>query len=158
MIGIEQSPEMLALARQRLHRLALGNVLLIEAPIEEARISAAADAMLFCYTHDVLRSDRALKNLFSVAKPGTRVSLCGAKLYPRWLAPLNIWVGRRAYGLEGLDRPWSLLATYYCPDFAVTDTYFWGSGYVGAGTYRQSQHAHRGAGSGASERYLSTAS
>lgn len=157
-IGIEQSPEMLALAQQRLHRLALGNVLLIEAPIEEARISAAADAMLFCYTHDVLRSHRALKNLFSVAKPGARVSLCGAKLHPRWLAPLNAWVRRRVYGysstVEGLDRPWSLLATH-CPDFAVTDTYFWGSGYVGAGTYRQSQHAHRGA--GAPERHLSTA-
>ena len=143
-IGIEQSSEMLALARKRLQGLALANVLLIEAPIEEARLSTVADAMLFCYTHDVLRSPKALKNLFSFAKPGTRVALCGAKFYPRWLAPLNAWVRWRAYGylstVEGLDRPWSMLATY-CPDFAVADTYFWGSGYVGTGTCGRTQRA-----------------
>ena len=137
-IGVEQSPEMLGLARERLSRLAWRNILLIESSIEEAVLPAKANAMLFCYTHDVLRSPNALKNLFSSARSGARVAACGAKWYPRWLAPLNLLALWRTYGylstIDGLDRPWSLL-TSYCPDFTVRDTYFWGSGYVGAGTF-----------------------
>ena len=137
-IGIEQSPEMLAIARERLSRVALPNILVIEASIEKAVLPVKADAMLFCYTHDVLRSSAALQNLFASARPGARVASCGAKRYPSWLAPLNLWVMWRAYGylstIEGLDRPWSLLASY-CPDFTVRDTFFWGSGYVGTGTF-----------------------
>lgn len=137
-VGIEQSPDMAALARRRIEDLALANVSLVEAPVEEARLDEPADAMLFCYTHDVLRSPAALRNLFAAAKPGARVAVCGAKLYPWWLSPLNAWVRRRAYGymttVEGLDAPWSLLAGY-CPDFAVRKTYFFGSGYVGTGRY-----------------------
>lgn len=137
-VGIEQSPDMAALARRRIEDLALANVSLVEAPVEEARLDEAADAMLFCYTHDVLRSPAALRHLFAAAKPGARVAVCGAKLYPWWLSPLNAWVRRRAYGymttVEGLDAPWSLLAGY-CPDFAVRKTYFFGSGYVGSGSY-----------------------
>ena len=137
-IGIEQSPEMLALARERLGRLKWRNIVLIEAAVEEAVVPAKADAMLFCYTHDVLRSGDALKNLFASARPGARVASCGAKRYPLWLAPLNLWVLWRTYGylstIEGLDRPWSLLASY-CPDFTVRETFFLGSGYVGRGTF-----------------------
>ena len=137
-IGVEQSPEMLALARDRLSRLAWRNILLIEASLEEASLPAKADALLFCYTHDVLRSAAALRNLFCSARPGARVATCGVKRHPPWLAPLNVLVLWRSYGylstIEGLDRPWSLLASY-CPDFAVRETFFWGSGYVGNGTF-----------------------
>ena len=137
-IGVEQSPEMLALARDRLSRLAWRNILLIEASLEEAHLPAKADALLFCYTHDVLRSAPALRNLFRSARPGARVATCGVKRHPPWLAPLDVLVLWRTYGylstIEGLDRPWSLLASY-CPDFTVRETFFWGSGYVGNGTF-----------------------
>jgi len=146
-IGIEQSPEMLALARDRLSQLAWRNILLIEASAEDVTLPAEADALLFCYTHDVLRSTNALANLFSSAKMGARVASCGAKRYPPWLAPLNLWMLWRTYGylstIEGLDRPWSLLASY-CPDFAVRETFFWGSGYVGSGTFAAARPATRG--------------
>jgi demethylmenaquinone methyltransferase/2-methoxy-6-polyprenyl-1,4-benzoquinol methylase len=137
-VGIEQSPEMIALARRRVQSLALANVTLIEAAIEDAQIPGRADAILFCYTHDVLRSRGALENLFAAAKRGARIASCGAKLYPRWLAPLNPWVRWRAYGylstVEGLQEPWSTLAEF-CPDFSVDATFFLGSGYVGSGRY-----------------------
>ena len=137
-IGIEQSPEMIVQARARVAAARLENVTLIEAPIEEARIAGPVDALLFCYTHDVLRSRKALRNLFAAARPGARIAACGAKLYPAWLAFLNPWVRRRTYGylstVEGLDAPWSHLAEY-CPDFRVRKTYFLGSGYIGTGTY-----------------------
>ncbi|HEX5613125.1 MAG TPA: methyltransferase domain-containing protein, partial [Burkholderiales bacterium] len=129
-VGIEQSPEMLAIARARVRSLGLQNVLLVESPVEEASVSLQAEAMLFCYTHDVLRSPAALQRLFSLAAPGARVALCGAKLYPPWLGPLNAWVRWRVRRYltttEGLERPWSLLASY-CPDFSIEATFFLGS-------------------------------
>ncbi len=138
-IGVEQSPEMLDIARQRVTELQLGNVTLVEAAVEDARIGGPADAVLFCYTHDVLRSRRSLQNVFSAVCPGARIAVVGAKLFPRWLAPLNLWVKWRAWGylstVEGLDRPWSLLAEF-CPDFSVREVTFLGSGYIGDGTYR----------------------
>jgi SAM-dependent methyltransferase len=137
-VGIEQSPDMMAIARARVCALGLQNVRLIESPVEEASLPLRAQAMLFCYTHDVLRSPAALERLFSFAAPGARVAVCGAKLYPFWLAPLNAWVRWRTRGYlsttEGLDRPWSLLESY-CPDFSIDRTFFLGSGYIGKGSY-----------------------
>lgn len=137
-IGIEQSPEMIALARERVQALGLQNVTLIEAAAEDAQVTARADALLFCYTHDVLRSRPALENLLATARRGARVVACGAKLYPRWLAPLNPWVRWRAYGymstVEGLQEPWSIVAQF-CPDFTVHRTFLLGSGYLASGHY-----------------------
>jgi len=72
-IGVEQSPEMMALARKRVAALGLANVELVEAPIEEARIPGPVDALLFSYAHDVLRSPAALARVFDAARPGARV-------------------------------------------------------------------------------------
>lgn len=137
-IGIEQSPEMIALAHRRAQELGLRNVSLLEASAEDARVVGPVDALLFCYTHDVLRSRAALGNLFAAARAGTRVAACGAMLNPRWLAPLNLWLRWRAYGfmstVEGLQSPWSVLAEF-CPDFAVRTRYLVGSGYAGSGRF-----------------------
>lgn len=138
-IGVELSPQMIALARERVRALGLRNVTLLEAPMEEVVIPGPVDAVLFSYAHDVLRSRAALRNIFAAARPGTRVAAAGAKLYPRALAFLNFWVRWRVRGymstLEGLERPWSFLLEYV-PDFVITDVMFLGSGYLGCGTCR----------------------
>ena len=138
-VGIDQSPEMIALARGVIRDHALTNVDLVEGPLEEAALPQAFDAFLFCYTHDVLRTPAALANLFGAARPGARVVSLGVKLYPVWLAPLNFWVRRRVWGylstVDGLERPWEPLAEY-APDVKVVRTYFAGSGYIACGQVR----------------------
>jgi SAM-dependent methyltransferase len=135
-IGVEQSPEMAKLARRRVAALGLGNVVLIEGPLEEAGIPGPVDAVLFCYAHDVLRSPAALRNVFAAARAGARVASVGAKLFPHWLAFFNPWVRWRTRDYistqEGLDQPWSLL-TEFVPDFTVREVTVIGSGYIGSG-------------------------
>ena len=137
-IGVEQSPEMIAIARQRCAALGLDNVILLEAPVENARIAGPSDAVLFSFAHDVLQSRAALANVFAAARPGARVVSVGAKLYPRWLSFLDFWVRWRVRDyvstLEGLERPWRLLAEFV-PDFTVAEVSYLGSGYIGGGSY-----------------------
>ena len=115
-IGVDLSPEMCSLARRRCEREQLANVSLVEASMAQASIDRPLDAVLFNYTHDVLRSPSALAHILAAARPGARVALAGMKLPPWWLAPLNPVVRARARPymttFEGLDRPWSLLASY----------------------------------------------
>src|SRR5580658_9344044 len=56
-VGIEESPEMAAVARERIAREGWDNVTVIEAPAEDAQAGQAADAALFCAVHDILQSD-----------------------------------------------------------------------------------------------------
>lgn len=136
-IGVEPCPEMMAIARQRCEALGLRNVTLVEASMEEARVPAPVDAALFSYAHDVLRSRRALDNVFAAVREGARIASVGAKLYPPALSFLNFWVRWRVRHyvstLDGLDRPWSLLEQYV-PDFRIAQVTWLGSGYIGAGT------------------------
>jgi ubiquinone/menaquinone biosynthesis C-methylase UbiE len=138
--GIEQSPEMLAVARERLAREgAASNVTLVEASVEDARLEFEADALLFFYTHDVLQSPEALANLFRAARPGARVVSAGARFraWP-WAAPLNLWTAVRARRYlttyNGLSCPWRNLQRY-CPDFAPLGSNFLGTAYLGCGTF-----------------------
>jgi len=112
-VGVELSPEMLALARERCEQAGWGNVTLIESAIETAPLEGPFDAVLFHCAHDVLRSPEALDRIFAATRTGTRVAAAGMKLGPWWAAPLNPLVRRRARPymttFEGLERPWSLL-------------------------------------------------
>jgi demethylmenaquinone methyltransferase/2-methoxy-6-polyprenyl-1,4-benzoquinol methylase len=85
-IGVELSPDMLAIARERCVREGWRNVTLIESAMESADIPGPVDAILFNFTHDVLRSPAALARIFAAARPGTRVAVAGMKLAPWWLA------------------------------------------------------------------------
>lgn len=114
-VGIEQSPEMARMAAARFPQNVLPpNVELLVTPVEEAHPAAAADALLFCYTHDILQSPRALDNLLSHARPGARIAVLGLRLLPWWGAPINLWKlwsGRRYLTTyRGLRTPWALLA------------------------------------------------
>ena len=113
LIGVDLSPDMLAAASQRVARHGWRNVELIQAPVEEAELSARCDAVLFSLSHDVMRSVPALENVFSTVRPGGRVAVLGGKWAPWPLVPVNLmgWlVARRAVTtFEGYRRPWDLL-------------------------------------------------
>jgi SAM-dependent methyltransferase len=66
-VGIEQSPEMFALASTRVARHKWRNVTLDNAPAESATIGCRADAALFLFTHDILRDPAGIGQL--VAQP-----------------------------------------------------------------------------------------
>lgn len=141
-IGFDPSPEMLEQARSRAAAQRLGAQLL-QASAERVALPAPVDAILFSYTHDLIRSRAALENLLRQARPGARVAATSTKLYGAWLFPAN-WYLRathRAYitDFEGLGSPWSLLATYL-DDFRV-DTAPWTQHYVATGTVRAAQAA-----------------
>jgi SAM-dependent methyltransferase len=69
LVGIEQSPEMLAVAEERVEAAAWQNVTLIEASAEAADIPVAVDALVFFVTHDIVRSQAALENVFGPPSP-----------------------------------------------------------------------------------------
>jgi SAM-dependent methyltransferase len=112
-VGIEQSPEMLELARARAVENSWTNVTLVSASVEEAAIPFAADAALFHFTHDIMRTPGALANIISHLKPGARIVAAGLKWAPVRAMPLNVFVWgaalRSTSTLEGLARPWSNL-------------------------------------------------
>ena len=112
-IGIEQSPEMIDLARTRATENGWENVTLISAAVEDARISHPADRAIFHFTHDIMRTPPALANVRQHLKPGSRVVAAGLKWAPLRAMPLNLFVWgaalRSTTTLEGLARPWSHL-------------------------------------------------
>lgn len=112
-IGIEQSPEMIALARERVSAARWRNVELVESPVEEAELSGPADAALFHFTHDILRRPEAVANVMHHLRPGAHVVATGLKWARPLLAPTNLVVLPAALhsvtSLEGLARPWSHL-------------------------------------------------
>src|SRR5258707_358441 len=89
---------------------------LLQAAAESVALPLPADAVLFSYTHDLLRSRAALENVLRQAKPGARVAATSTKLYAPWLAAANWYLrySHRAYitNFDSLEAPWSLLATY----------------------------------------------
>jgi acyl dehydratase/ubiquinone/menaquinone biosynthesis C-methylase UbiE len=126
LIGIEPSPEMLAIARARVEEAGWDNVTLLEAGAEEAVILGPADAALFAFTHDVAQSPEALANVLGQLRPGGRVAAAG----PKWSAfapQLNplVWQVARQYvtTFEGFRRPWAELARAV-PDLSVEEGFF----------------------------------
>jgi ubiquinone/menaquinone biosynthesis C-methylase UbiE len=113
LIGIEQSPDMLERARDRASEHGWRNVTLLSAPVEEAKIPTTADAALFHFTHDIMRTPAALANVIGALKPGARVVAAGLKWAPLRVMPLNLFVWgaamRSTTTLEGLAEPWSHL-------------------------------------------------
>lgn len=112
-IGVDLSPDMLRVTRERVQRAGWPNVVLIESSAEAAELPQRADAALFSLTHDVMRSREALEKVIGQLKPGARISVLGAKWAPKWSFAINlfVWLVSRAYTttFEGYDRPWSHL-------------------------------------------------
>jgi demethylmenaquinone methyltransferase/2-methoxy-6-polyprenyl-1,4-benzoquinol methylase len=115
LIGIELSPEMLALGRDRTERHGWYNVTLIQASVDEAQFDVQADAALFSFTHDVLQSLSTIDNVIAHLRPGAAVVAVGGKSPSRWLLPVHLLarrIGTRyTTTLTGYHRPWEQLAT-----------------------------------------------
>ncbi len=143
LIGIDLSPDMLARARERASRNGWTNVTLINSSAEEAQIPDEVDAILFCFTHDVLRSPRALENVMRYVKPKGRVVAASSKWAPWWALPANIalWYVRRKYitTYEGYAQPWTHVVRFV-PDLQVASVMV-GAVFIASGTKGESQTA-----------------
>lgn len=134
-VGIEQCPEMLDRARQRVASQGWTHVTLLNAPVEDAIIGCKADAALFHFTHDVLRNRDAIRNVLQSLNPGARVVASGLQ----WCAPWNLLTNgfvmmaalHSITSLEGLDKPWSYLAEHLGE--LDVDTTLMGSVYIASG-------------------------
>lgn len=137
-IGIEQSPAMLALARERVDQGRWRNVSLVCAPTEEAVWAGQADAALFHFTHDILRRPEAIDRVLAHLRPGATVVAAGLKWAQGWAWPTNLFVWSAALysvtSLEGLDAPWSLLERRL--EALAVDTALFGAAYVARGRLR----------------------
>ena len=115
-VGIEQCPEMIEHARQRVVRNGWSNITLLCMPVEAADIPVTADAALFHFTHDILRHRQALDNVCLHLRPQARIAAAGLQWAPAWAWPVNFFVMsaalRSVSSLEGLDEPWSELAAF----------------------------------------------
>jgi demethylmenaquinone methyltransferase/2-methoxy-6-polyprenyl-1,4-benzoquinol methylase len=109
-VGIEESPEMLAVARENAERDDWRNVSLVQSSAEEARITERADAALFCAVHDILQSPGALRNIIGTLRPGAWVAAGGGKWAPPLLPAVNAYVRSQhapyVRSFDGFDRPW----------------------------------------------------
>ena len=124
-IGFEPSPDMLALALARVSQQNLSNVTLQQACGETVVLDRPPDAILFSYTHDLIRSRAALENIFRQAKSGTRIVAVSTKFFPKWFFVGN-WYLRYTHRLtitnfDSFDRPWTLLAAL-CAEHSVRTT------------------------------------
>lgn len=133
--GFDHSPDMLRQARARVESAGWANVTVMEAAAQDLALPGPVDALLFHYTHDILRSPSALAALLAWARPGARVAVAGIKFFPRWLEPLNLWVYWKNVGYNGrpgeLRQPWDRLAPLL-DDWQRQDTQ-WGMGYLARG-------------------------
>lgn len=134
-IGVELSPEMLAGAAAKVQAAGWRNVTLIESDMASVSLPRRLDAILFNFTHDVLRSPVALANIFAAARSGARVAFAGMKYAPWWMAPVNLIVRAQARPymttFDGLDAPWNL-AEGFLERFHRESALF-GTAYIGWG-------------------------
>ena len=137
-VGIDISPEMMNLARQRVTAAGWKNITLLESSIESANIPGPLDAVLFNFTHDIMRSPPALKRIFAATAPNARIAIAGMKFLPWWMAPVNVIVRAKARPymttFEGLEKPWDL-ASPYLSEFEWSPELF-GICYIGWGRVR----------------------
>jgi demethylmenaquinone methyltransferase/2-methoxy-6-polyprenyl-1,4-benzoquinol methylase len=134
-VGFDHSADMLAQARERVAAAGWRNVTLLRSAAQEIALPQPVDALLFHYTHDILRSAAALDRVLACARPGARVAIAGIKYFPRWLEPLNVWVYAKNAGYNGapggLRTPWDRIAPRLA-DWRFTPTQL-GMGYLASG-------------------------
>jgi ubiquinone/menaquinone biosynthesis C-methylase UbiE len=142
-VALDQSPEMMAKARERVAQAHWKNVILLCSPIELADIPGRVDAALFHFTHDILRRPDAIANVVRHLKPQAHVVASGLKW--TWVFPANLLVWSAAsYSmttLEGLAQPWSRLAESIGP--MDVEALWLDTVYVASGTLRQKSVAKR---------------
>jgi demethylmenaquinone methyltransferase/2-methoxy-6-polyprenyl-1,4-benzoquinol methylase len=131
-VGIEESPEMAAVARERIAAEGWHNVTVVQSPAEDAEIPVTADAALFCAVHDIMQSPGALQNIMSKLRPGAWVAAGGGKWAPWAMMALNLQVrmlhAPYVRNFSGFGRPWNhleeLIEDSHVREVAI------GSGYI----------------------------
>ena len=114
-VGIEQSPEMIERARQRVVSRRWRNVELICSPVETAHWQGKADAALFHFTHDLLQRPEAVAHALGMLRKGARVVASGLRWAPPWattraavarsgLRPYHIRLSQPADGRPSTSR------------------------------------------------------
>ena len=140
-VGIEESPEMAAVARERIAREGWRNVTVVQSGAEDAQIAVTADAALFCAVHDILQSPGALRNVMNHMRPGARVAAGGGKWAAPWMVAVNMLArmlhAPYVHSFEGFGRPWNHLEQLI-EDVQVRELAF-GSGYVLTGRSSRSR-------------------
>ena len=134
-VGIEESPEMVAVAREHIASERWRNVTVVQSSAEDAQIARTADAALFCAVHDIMQSPGALANVVTKLRPGAWVAAGGGK----WAAPIMVAANMMTSMLHapyvrsfsGFDRPWGQLEQLV-EDVSVREVAF-GNGYVMTG-------------------------
>jgi trans-aconitate methyltransferase len=134
-VGIEESPEMVAVAREHIASEGWRNVTVVQSSAEDARVAVTADAALFCAVHDIMQSPEALTNVLTKLRPGASVAAGGGK----WAAPIMVAANMMTSMLHapyvrdfsGFDRPWGQLEQLV-EDVSVREVAF-GNGYVMTG-------------------------
>jgi tRNA A58 N-methylase Trm61 len=131
-IGIEESPQMAAVAREHIASQGWDNVTVVQAPAEDAEVKVSADAALFCAVHDILQSPDALRNVLDSLRPDAWVAAGGGKFAAPIMVAVNVMVktlhSPYVRSFEGFDRPWSHLEQM-TKDISVREVAF-GAGYV----------------------------
>jgi len=134
-VGIEESPEMTAVAREHIASKGWRNVTVVQSSAEDAQIARTADAALFCAVHDIMQSPDALANVLTKLHPGAWVAAGGGK----WAAPIMMAANMMTSMLHapyvrsfsGFNRPWRHLEQLV-EDVHVREVAF-GNGYVMTG-------------------------
>ena len=134
-VGIEESPEMAAVARERIAGEGWRNVTVVQSTAEDAEIPGAADAALFCSVHDILQSPDALSNVMGKLRPGACVAAGGGKwASPAMVAvnvPVTVLHAPYVRSFKGFRRPWNHLEQLI-DDVHVREMAL-GSGYIVTG-------------------------
>jgi SAM-dependent methyltransferase len=134
-VGVDESPEMLELAAERVAASGWTNVVLVEAPVEDADLPGLADHALFCAVHDVLQSGPALDNVLAHVRPGGTVAAGGGKWAPAWALALNAGIlalhAPYVRDFSGFRQPWVHLAERV-PGLEVEEVAL-GAGFLAAG-------------------------
>ena len=134
-IGIDESPDMVAMARERIEREGWHNVTVIQARAEDAAIELTADAAIFCAVHDILQSPAALRNIIDRLHSGAWVAAGGGKWAAPWMVGVNLqaMIVHAPYvqSFKGFGRPWEHLGQLL-KDVHVQELAF-GSGFVATG-------------------------
>ena len=134
-VGIEESPEMAAVACEQIASEGWRNVTVLQSQAEDAQVPVTADAALFCAVHDIMQSPEALANVMTKLRPGACVAAGGGK----WAAPIMVAANLMTSMLHapyvrdfsGFDRPWGHLERLV-EDVSVREVAF-GNGYVMTG-------------------------
>jgi demethylmenaquinone methyltransferase/2-methoxy-6-polyprenyl-1,4-benzoquinol methylase len=144
-VGIEESPEMAAIARERVAHEGWNNVTIVESGAQDAEIAVTADAALFCAVHDILQSPDALQNVMNQLRPQARVAAGGGKWAAPWLVGVNMQTrilhAPYVRSFKGFDRPWNHLEPLI-EDVQLRELAF-GTGYVLTGRSRRSRRSRR---------------